>query len=318
MGWDISGVKEQQMKDNTLVFIISVAICLLAIISCWYYLNRTLNKISLIITTFISKGRMEDTDVADTRESKLISQLKQLIKITDYEVKSSKEERETVNKLVSDLSHQLKTPLANITMYSELLKDQTLSEVEKQEFVIRTGEQAAKMEWLMQTLLKTSRLETGMIEFDITPTFIKETIANSISAVYGQAERKNIRITTEEFVDRKLLHNPKWTTEAIVNILENAIKYSSENTVILIRIERMEFYTKIQISDQGIGILQEEFNLIFKRFFRSKQVEQKEGSGLGLYLSQLILSKEGGYITVDSKLGMGSCFSLFLQNVRES
>ncbi|MHB8130611.1 MAG: sensor histidine kinase [Mobilitalea sp.] len=305
------------MEVNTLIPIISVVICLLTIISCWCYLNRTLNKISHIIATFISKRRIEDTDVADTRESKLINQLKQLIMITDYEVKSSKEERETINRLISDLSHQLKTPLANITMYAELLKDQTLSEVEKQEFVIRTGEQASKMEWLMQTLLKSSRLEIGMIEFDMTPTFIKETIANSISAVYGQAESKSIRITTEEFVDRKLLHNPKWTTEAIANILENAIKYSIEQTNILIRIEPMEFYTKIQISDQGIGIATEEFNLIFKRFFRSKQVEQKEGSGLGLYLSQLILSKQGGYITVDSKIGKGSCFSMFLQNVRE-
>ena len=306
------------MEVNTLIPIISVVICLLTIVSCWYYHNRTLNKISLIITAFISKRRIEDTDVADTRESKLISQLKHLIMITDHEVKSSKGERETVNRLVSDLSHQLKTPLANITMYSELLKDNTLSEVEKQEFIDRTGEQAAKMEWLMQTLLKTSRLEIGMIEFDITPTYIKETIANSISAVYVQAETKNIRITIEEFIDRKLLHNSKWTAEAIANILENAIKYSPEDTKILIKLERMEFHTKIQISDQGIGIMPEEFNLIFKRFYRSKQVEQKEGSGLGLYLSQLILSKERGYITVDSKLGKGSCFSLFLQNVRES
>jgi signal transduction histidine kinase len=286
-------------------------------LGCFYYLNRTYNKISQIITTFISKRKIEATDVEDTRESKLISQLKQLIMITDHEAKSAKEEREAVTTLISDLSHQLKTPLSNITMFTELLKDPYLLEEEKQEFILRTGEQAVKMEWLMQALIKTSRLETGIIEFDVSPTYIKETIADSISSVYSQAESKNIGIMIDEFEDLKLMHNPKWTAEAISNILENAIKYSSEGKTIKIRIEPTELYTTIKISDQGIGIAPAEFNLIFRRFYRSKRVEQKAGSGLGLYLAQLILSKEGGYITVSSVLGEGSCFSLFLQNVRE-
>lgn len=306
------------MKANIIIPVISITFCLLTIISCYYYLNWVLNKISRIITTFISKRTIEDTDVADTRESKLISQLKQLIMISDYEIKSSKDEREAVTRLISDLSHQLKTPLANITMYTELLKDLTLSEAEKQEFIIRTGEQTMKLEWLMQALFKTSHLETGMIDFELTPTYIKETIADSISAVYAQASSKRIHITIEEFVDRKLLHNRKWTAEALSNLLDNAIKYSPAASEIRIKVATMELFTKIQIIDQGIGIAAEEFNPIFKRFYRSKQVEQKEGSGLGLYLSQLILSKEGGYITVDSKLGGGSCFSLFLQNMSES
>jgi signal transduction histidine kinase len=283
-----------------------------------YYLNRTYNKISQIISDFISKRKIEATDVADTRESKLISQLKQLIMIADHETKSAKEEREAVTTLISDLSHQLKTPLSNITMFTELLKDPSLLEEEKQEFILRTGEQAKKMEWLLQALLKTSRLETGIIEFDVSPNYIKETIADSISSVYGQAESKNIRIRIDEFQDLKLMHNPKWTAESISNILENAIKYSLAGTTIKIKIEPMELYTKIVITDQGIGIAPEEFPLIFKRFYRSKQVEQKAGSGLGLYLSQLILGKEGGYITVNSVLGKGSSFSLFLLKARET
>ncbi len=305
------------MATNTMILAISISICLLTILSCLYYLNRVFNKISHIITTFISKRMVEASDVEDTRESKLISQLKQLIMITESETKASKEEREAVTTLISDLSHQLKTPLANISMYTELLKDPTLSEEEKQEFIMRTNEQAGKMEWLMQALFKTSRLETGIIEFDISPSYILETIEGSIASVYGPAENKNIHITLEEFEDRKLVHNQKWTTEAISNILENAIKYSPQGSEIRIEIEPMEFYTKIQISDQGIGIAPEEYNFIFKRFYRSKQVEQREGTGLGLYLARLILSKEGGYITVNSVLGRGSCFSLFLQNVRE-
>jgi len=302
------------MKANLIIPVISIVICLITIISCQLHLTSVLNKISHILNAFISKRTIEETDVADTRESKLISQLKQLIMITEHETKASKEEKESVTTLISDLSHQLKTPLANITMYTELLKDESLSVEEKNEFIIRAGEQALKMEWLMKSLFKTSCLEAGIIEFDKTPTYIKETIAYSVSAVYAQAESKNIRITSEEYEDQKLVHNRKWTAEAISNILENAIKYSPTLSEIKIQVIPMELYTKIQILDQGIGIACEEFNQIFKRFYRSKQVEQKEGTGLGLYLSQLILSKESGYITVDSKKGEGSCFSIFLEN----
>ena len=302
------------MKANLIILVIAIVICLIVIISCQIHLTRVFNKISHILNAFISKRIIEETDVADTRESKLISQLKQLIMITEHETKASKEEKEAVTTLISDLSHQLKTPLANITMYTELLKDESLSIDEKNEFITRAGEQASKMEWLMKALFKTSCLETGLIDFDKTPTYIKETIAYSVSAVYGQAETKNILITSEEFKDRKLIHNRKWTAEAISNILENAIKYSPAFSEIKIKVIPMELYTKIQIIDQGIGITREEFNQIFKRFYRSKQVEQKEGTGLGLYLSQLILSKENGYITVDSKIGQGSCFSVFMEN----
>ncbi len=306
------------MKTSLIIAVLAVGICLVTIMSCWYYLNHTLNKIGQIISDYITHRRVEARDVEETRESKLVSQLRQLISITDHEVKLAGEEKEAISRLVSDLSHQLKTPLANISMYTQLLRDSSLNEEERQEFLRRTNEQVAKMEWFMQMLLKTSRLEIGMIDFELAPNDIKKTIADGISAVYVQAERKNISLRTEEFEDRKLLHNPKWTAEAIANLLENAVKYSPCGSEITLRIEPLELYTRIEIKDQGIGIAPEELNLIFQRFYRSKSVEQKEGSGLGLYLAQLILTKQGGYITASSRLGEGSVFSLYLQNVRKN
>lgn len=305
------------MKINLLIAGGSLLLCLLTIMGCWLYLSRTLNRISRIINSYMTKQKPEDTDVAETREAKLVSQLRQLISISDHEARSAREEKEAVSRLVSDLSHQLKTPLANITMYTELLREGALSEEERQEFLMRSGEQAAKMEWLMKTLLKTSRLEIGMIEFEVAARSVKETIAAAVSAVYGQAEARRIRISMDELPDCRLLHNPKWTAEAISNLLENAIKYSPRESVIRISLEQLELYTRVNIIDRGIGIAPEEYNLIFKRFYRSKQVEQLEGSGLGLYLAQLILAKEGGYITVSSEPGKGSCFSLYLQNARQ-
>lgn len=302
------------MIGNILIPAVSLVFCLAAVFACRFYINRELNRAGDIIGSFLSNRTVRRNDVAETRESKLISQLNQLLKLTEHEIRMSCEEKETVSRLISDLSHQLKTPLANITMYTEILREGALTEEEMKEFILRTGEQAAKMEWLLAVLLKTSRLESGIIEFEAVPEYIKGTIAESIGAVYGQSESRNIRVMIEEFADRKLIHNRKWTAEAIANILDNAIKYSPCDSTVTINITPMELYTRIQIEDQGIGIAPEEFNLIFKRFYRSKQVETMNGTGLGLYLSQLILAKQGGYITVDSQPGKGSAFSVFLKN----
>jgi signal transduction histidine kinase len=319
MAWVMCGRKGvKEVNNSVLAIIVSLLISLITIVSCKVYVNSVFKRISHMIQSFISKRTIDDSDVADTFESKLVNQLKQLIRIVDFEAKSSMEEKEAVKSLISDISHQLKTPLANITMYTEILQDDTLTQSEKSEFIIRTKEQANKMEWLLSALLKMSRLETGIIEFDMKPTLIKETIMISVRGVRNLAEQKNIHIKIEEFQDKTLLHNRKWTAEAILNILENAIKYSKEYSSILIKVIPMELFTKIQIIDQGIGISSDELNAIFQRFYRSKQVEQKEGTGLGLYLSQLILSKQGGYITVESKVLEGSCFSIFLQNVNDN
>ena len=170
------------------------------------------------------------------------------------------------------------------------------------------------MQWLMADLLKASRLENGMICFKAGYTGIRETIARAVSFVFPLASARKIELIAEEFEDVKLYHNPKWTAEAMANILENAVKYSPENSRIRIALTRLDLYTGITISDEGIGIPQSEYQQIFKRFYRGKEVEGQEGSGLGLYLAQLILQREKGYITVTSRVEEGSCFSLFLLN----
>ena len=114
--------------------------------------------------------------------------------------------------------------------------------------------------------------------------------------------------------DAILFHNPKWTAEAMANVLENAVKYSPQRSRIMISMEKMDIYTRITIRDQGPGIQETEYNKIFQRFYRGKQAQTEEGVGLGLYLAQLILQSEQGYLTVDSKLNQGSRFHFFLLN----
>ena len=174
--------------------------------------------------------------------------------------------------------------------------------------------QLDKIDWILQSLFKMVKLEQDVIRFETEQASLKETLVSALSSVYEKAEKKEIRIVTEPFPDCLLEHNPKWTAEVFVNILENAVKYSESGSQIEIQVRPLELFTEIRFRDHGIGIRKEEQNRIFQRFYRSRDVENREGSGIGLYLSRMILDKEKGYMTVASEYGRGSCISVFLQN----
>ena len=310
------------MRAETVIWILALGLIVcfaVLVLSTAYFLGQW-KRMDDILEDFQKSMEEEGRDISfypdvlETRESRIVSQLQRILANARFKQDQAVDEKDQVMRLISDLSHQLKTPLANIIMNTELLRDPSLEEECREEFLAHTKSQADKMKWLMANLLKASRLENGMIRFEAGYTGIKETIAKAVSSVFAQASSKKIELITEEFPDVNLYHNPKWTAEAMSNILENAIKYSPENSSIKITLDRLDIYTKITVSDEGIGIPKSEFNLIFQRFYRGKEVEQQEGSGLGLYLAQLILQCEKGYITVSSKAGAGSSFSLFLLN----
>ena len=311
--------------EQTVIWILAVCLglCLtaFAVGTAWFLLQW--RKMDRILDSFQRsspdgerRGMPVDVDIQETRESRIVSQLRRIVTDARFREEQAVGEKDQIMELLSDLSHQLKTPLANIVMDTELLQDPAIGgdEDKRREFLLHVKSQADKMQWLMASLLKASRLENGMIRFPVEAAGIKETIARSLGHVYGQAAAKDIALAVEEFQDFNLIHNPKWTAEALANILENAIKYSPRHSSIHVSVTRLDLYTKITIADEGIGISEKEYNLIFKRFYRSGTVEQQEGSGLGLYLAQLIVQQEKGYITVVSRVGQGSRFSMFLLN----
>lgn len=311
------------MTLQVVIAILSVCLglCLALLVAGTVYFLWQWKKLDRILDSFQRADMDEgsgvsvcDLDIYETRESRIASQLRAILSGARFREQQAVGEKDQIMELISDLSHQIKTPLANIVMNLELLQDTTLDEEQRKEFLEHTKSQADKLQWLMDDLLKASKLENGMIRFNAENTGIKGTIAKAVGSVYAQASAKNIELSVEEFQDFSLYHNPKWTAEAMTNILENAVKYSPENSSIRIALTRMDIYTRITITDEGIGIPENEYHLIFKRFYRSKKVEQQEGSGLGLYLAQLILQCEKGYITVSSRVGQGSSFSLFLLN----
>ena len=214
------------------------------------------------------------------------------------------------------MSHQLKTPLANLSLYAEILEEEGISQERRAEFADKMNRQIERFNWIVGSLSKMVKLEQNIDEFEVNNTNIRQTILDAVDAVYEKLEKKEIRLIMEPFEDRRLYHNRKWTAEVFVNLLENAVKYTGKGGSISIRVWPYEIYTEIQIADNGNGIRQEELTDIFQRFYRSPEVENVEGSGIGLYLSNLILEKEKGYIKAVSEYGKGSCFSVFLQNCK--
>lgn len=165
--------------------------------------------------------------------------------------------------------------------------------------------------------MKMSRLETSLIHLEVKPARIFDTLFQALSQVGAKAEFKEIQLSCSCDEDLVVSHDPKWTQEALFNILDNAVKYTPEGGRITVNTEVWEMFTKIDISDTGIGIAREHYEDIFKRFYREGKVHLEEGVGIGLYLSRQIITRQGGYIRVSSKEGEGTTFSVFLPNLHE-
>ena len=226
-------------------------------------------------------------------------------------------EKERTKSLVTDLSHQLKTPLSSVMLYRDML-EAPLEPEQQKAFLSKMKIQMEKMDWMVSSLFKMVWLEQGAMQFEAADTPLKNTLLLAVNTVYEKAEKKNIRIVMEPFEDRILLHNRKWTAEVFSNLLENAVKYSAADSRIEISVCPLELVTEIRISDHGIGIHPEELVAVFGRFYRSKEAENQEGAGIGLYLARLILEQEKGYLTVVSEHGKGSAFSVYLQNGQDT
>ena len=248
----------------------------------------------------------------ETVISKVQNKLLQYYEKMKEERQQSRQDKQTIQELVSDISHQVKTPIANIQMITGILNQHDLPCDKQHEFLNLMAVQIDKLEFLMQSLIKMSRLETGIFVLHLQETRLSDTIAGAVSMILAEAEKKNIQLQADCNSKLTVKHDPKWTAEAIGNILDNAVKYTPEGGTISILVRPWQFYTRIDISDTGIGIDQENYNAIFQRFYRAQEVTTEQGIGLGLYLARGIIARQNGYITVKSQKGKGSTFSVFL------
>lgn len=297
------------------ILILLGAICLLV------FRNRRLKKDIYYFVDRMDKcleemiqGK-EDLEFDETGEdvlSRLQTKLKRLYEMKHQYAMSSHREKEQIQSLISDISHQTKTPVANMKMYLEILENRDNSPEKTQEFLRQIEGQVEKLDFLIRSMLKMSRLESGILRLVKTPAPVFETIGNALAAIQGSAGQKKIRIFVE--CPQKLIvsHDRKWTEEAIYNVLDNSVKYTEEGGEIRIKAVPQEMFIKISIADTGRGIAEENLGKIFSRFYREKDVHNQEGVGIGLYLTREIITRQQGYIEVRSKKGKGSEFQIYL------
>jgi len=298
-----------------IVSAVAIIACIIAIILCRRYVMKAFNSIDSVLDSILAKDTYLLTETTgEDRISKITYKARRILDMSLAETERTNDEKATIQGFISDMSHQMKTPLSGISMYADLLLEGNISEEEQQEFLARIKNSAGKLQWMMDSLIKMSRLEVGAIQLTPALENIRQTISDAIESVIAAAAKKNINIAVSEFTDTALYHDKRWTREAIANVLENAVKYSPADREIEISLESMPLFTKIIINDYGIGIEKNDLNMIFKRFYRGANTKDNEGAGLGLYLAALIMEKQGGYIMVDSTPGKFTSFSLFLQN----
>jgi len=251
----------------------------------------------------VSSVEVLQDDLLSKIQHQMIKFSELLISFQDKE----KNERLRLEVLISDISHQLKTPLSNLKMYQSLLQDS-----QDNLFLDKIMKQTEKLEWLIESLMKLSRIESGCIAINMKENNLNLTILEAINLVHLQAENKGIVIKYNP-VDLMVAHDSKWSIEAIFNVLDNAVKYSGHESEVSIEVETNEMFNAVVIKDKGIGVSSDELNSIFKRFYRGSQVHEIEGVGIGLYLAQEIMNKQGGYIYCKD-IQQGSEFSINIRN----
>lgn len=274
--------------------------------------DRIMNRLNAMLDHAIAGEAIEDS-FDETKMSALETKLAKYLMMNQLGKTQLQKEKERAGELISDISHQTKTPIANLLLYSELLKEGMDDETNK-ELVDAIHNQSEKLSFLIQSLVKASRLENGVIQTEPEENDIKILLESVVSQAESKAAEKNIKIEVYP-VNRTALFDMKWTNEAVYNILDNAVKYTGKNGKIEILVSEYALFTRIDIKDNGIGIPESEIPKIFGRFYKCSTTQQEEGVGLGLYLAREIIAGQGGYIKVASLVGEGTMFSVFLRNV---
>ena len=249
---------------------------------------------------------------SETLFARISYRLSRLYGIMQENRRKVDEERQELQMLVSDVSHQVKTPVSNLKMVTDTLLTKSVTEEERREFLQGIRSQADKLEFLFQALVKTSRLETGAIRLEKKETPLIDTLAMALSGIVYAAEKKNISVTVDCPENLILSHDSKWTAEAVFNLLDNAVKYTPAGGAVRVFVEQWEMYVKLSVSDTGKGISESNQAAIFRRFYREEEVHEQQGVGIGLYLTREIITRQGGYIKVTSEPGQGSEFSVML------
>ena len=288
------------------------ALMVLVIVLCIYKTikaNKTIEGIEEMLDSAI-RGEFSEKEFSEEKISKLESRFSDFLNSSSLSALNVKKDRDKIKTLISDISHQTKTPIANLLLHSELLMESDLT-AEQRESLDAISSEAEKLRFLVDALVKLSRLENGILTLSPEKEDVGRLLKEIALSMRKKAEAKGLYLNvTEDSAEASFDY--KWTLEAVSNIVDNAIKYT-EVGGINISLQASEMFVCITVKDTGIGILEEDIPKIFARFERLQSSKEKEGVGIGLYLAREILQKEGGYIKVKSKPGQGTEFLIYIK-----
>lgn len=287
---------------------LAIGAALLIVVLDRRYIKKTMDLLEKMIDAAM-RGNFIETSFDESRMSFLETKLAHYLSASEVAAGNVALEKDKIKTLIADISHQTKTPIANLLLYSELLEEEDISENMRSN-VEAVHAQTEKLHFLIDSLVKLSRLENGILTFSIRKEGLQPILCDVLEQMRSRAEKKELFLCLQP-TSVTASFDAKWTNEALCNIVDNAIKYTKEGGV-SISVTAYEFFARIDISDTGIGISKEEQTKVFSRFFRSEDVGGMEGVGIGLYLARQIISGQGGYIKMVSKKGKGTVFSVFL------
>lgn len=293
-------------------YVIIILIVLMATaIVLWYRSStkRTMNRLSQMLDAAM-QGRFQETYFDESMLSALETKFARYLASSEVSTQRLHEQRDKIKTLVSDISHQTKTPIANIILYAQLLEEQELTQ-EGRTCVNALEGQTRKLQMLVDALVKTSRLESGVITLNPQKGQIYDTIRDAVLQVQPKADAKQMKLEVCE-TGAEAVFDAKWTEEAIFNLLDNAVKYIPVGGRISIEVVEYPMFVAICVLDDGIGIAEEEQPKIFGRFYRGMEHQDNEGVGIGLFLVRQIMEGQGGYVKVESQVGKGAKFMLYL------
>ena len=294
------------------IILVVVIVILLALV--WMMHARTSNIMSRLenmIDRAIDNTFSEST-FNENKLSKLEAKMYRYLSAGSTSLRQVNLEKDRIKTFIADISHQTKTPIANILLYAQLLKEASDLDEGTRQIVGQIETQTEKLNFLIASLVKTSRLENGIIAVAPRQNRVGELLRQLDHEYASGAGQKGVTFRVDIPSDLVAFFDFKWTLEALANIVDNAIKYTPPGGLVTVSAREYELFVCVDITDNGIGMTEEETAKIFARFYRSPRVYEEKGVGIGLYLAREIVSKEGGYIKVSSELSQGSVFSVFL------
>lgn len=256
------------------------------------------------------QGTFSQADYDESLLSAVETRLAEYLDASAVSTRNLQAEKDTIKTLIGDISHQTKTPIANILLYAQLLGEQALPP-SAEALTSALELQAEKLKTLIESLVKTSRLETGILTFHPVKGPLEPMLEEAVLQLRPKAAEKGVTLTLVPTQDEAKF-DPKWTAEALCNLLDNGVKYTPPGGAVTVKVTSYEIFCRIDVTDTGIGLAEEEQAKVFQRFYRAAQARDVEGVGIGLYLVRQIAAGQEGYVKVVSTPGKGSTFSLFL------